>query len=130
MLHVAPYAPHLPATPDTPYDASNYPQSELPAYQQTPAQSETDLSDKPPWVQQWAVQQNVFGTNPEGTRLRQLRALKSVDDAVDESSRSSSRRARPPTRSPSSHPTTGISGGNTGSATRASRTSTRCACRC
>ena len=84
LLHVAPYAPHLPATPDTQYDASNYPQSELPAYQQTPAQLETDRSDKPPWVQQWSVDQNVFGTNPEGTRLRQLRTLKSVDDAVDD----------------------------------------------
>jgi arylsulfatase A-like enzyme len=83
IMQVSPYAPHLPSTPDTQYDSSHYPASELPAYQQTPAQLETDLSDKPPWVQQWTDSQNVFGTSPEGSRLRQLRSLKSVDDSVD-----------------------------------------------
>ena len=82
-MHLGTLRAPLPATPDTPYDAANYPQSKFPAYPQTPAQLETDLSDKPPWVQQW-TSENVFGTNPEGQRLRQLRALKSVDDAVDE----------------------------------------------
>jgi arylsulfatase A-like enzyme len=83
FFDMAPYAPHLPATPATPYDSTNYPASNLPSYQPSPAQQETDLSDKPPWVQQWNDTEDVFGTNPEGSRLRELRTLKSVDDAVD-----------------------------------------------
>jgi arylsulfatase A-like enzyme len=78
------YAPHLPATPDTPYNSTNYPASELPSYTQTPAQLETDLSDKPPWVQVWNDPENTFGPDPDGTRLKELRSLKSVDDSVDE----------------------------------------------
>ena len=117
MLHVSTLrAPPAAGHPDTPYDASNYPQSELPAYQQTPAQSETDLSDKPPWVKTVGrPAERVWDEPREAHVCASSRALKSVDDAVDQRfSRSSSRRARPPTRSPSSHPTTGISGGNTG----------------
>jgi arylsulfatase A-like enzyme len=83
FFDMAPYAPHLPATPATQYNSANYPASNFPAYQLSPAQQETDLSDKPPWVQQWSDAEDVFGTNPEGSRLRELRSLKSLDDAVD-----------------------------------------------
>ena len=83
FLHLGTYAPHTPFNADTPYNTANYPQSNFPAYTETPAQQETDLSDKPPWVQAWNPA-NIFGTNPEGERLKQLRTLKSVDDLVDE----------------------------------------------
>ena len=83
FMHLGTYAPHTPFNADTPYNTANYPQSNFPAYTETPAQQETDLSDKPPWVQAWNPG-NIFGTNPEGERLKQLRTLKSVDDLVDE----------------------------------------------
>lgn len=83
FLNLASYAPHSPYDADTPYDEANYPQSNFPSYTLTPAQQETDLTDKPPWVQNWNGS-NIFGTNPEGQRLKQLRTLKSVDDMVDE----------------------------------------------
>ena len=83
FLHVAPYAPHPPSTADTPYDTANYPQSDLPAYTETPAQLETDLSDKPPWVQEWTPAERIRH-QPRRRRLRQLSSLKSVDDAVDQ----------------------------------------------
>jgi arylsulfatase A-like enzyme len=82
FLHLAPYAPHAPFEADTPYDEANYPQSNLPSYTLSPAQEETDVTDKPLWVQDWDST-NVFGTNPEGQRLKQLRTLKSVDDMID-----------------------------------------------
>lgn len=83
FLHLVTYAPHAPYDADTPYNEQNYPQGNLPSYTLTPAQQETDLSDKPSWVQNWSGS-NIFGTNPEGQRLKQLRTLKSVDDMVDD----------------------------------------------
>jgi arylsulfatase A-like enzyme len=83
FLQLATYAPHAPYDADTPYNEANYAQSNFPAYTQTPAQLETDLSDKPSWVQTWDGA-NIFGTSPEGQRLKQLRTLKSVDDLIDE----------------------------------------------
>jgi arylsulfatase A-like enzyme len=83
FLHLGTNAPHSPYDADTPYNEANYPQSNFPSYTQTPAQLETDLSDKPQWVRDWK-DDNIFGTSPEGQRLRQLRTLKSVDDLVDE----------------------------------------------
>jgi arylsulfatase A-like enzyme len=83
FLEITPYAPHSPYEIDTPYTAANYPQSNFPPYTLNPSQQETDLSDKPPYVQDWGDRENIFGTSPEGARLKQLRTLKSVDDMVD-----------------------------------------------
>jgi arylsulfatase A-like enzyme len=88
FLYLAPYAPHEPPIPESKYNVDNYPRSQLPAVQSNPAQSETDLSDKPNWVQNWTDKSQIFdqtsnGQLYEGLRSRELRTLKSVDDLVD-----------------------------------------------
>jgi arylsulfatase A-like enzyme len=88
FLYLAPYAPHEPPVPESKYSVNNYPRSQLPAFQPNAAQSETDLSDKPSWVQGWSDTEQIFdhinsGQLYEGLRTRELRTLKSVDDLVD-----------------------------------------------
>jgi arylsulfatase A-like enzyme len=88
FLYLAPYAPHEPPIPESKYSVWNYPRSQLPAPQPNPAQSETDLSDKPSWVSGWSDKHQIFdqthnGQLYEGLRTRELRTLKSVDDLVD-----------------------------------------------
>jgi arylsulfatase A-like enzyme len=86
FLYVAPYAPHLPATPEKgKYD--NYPVPPL-----TPDQSffEADTSDKPPYVRAGGCcsgnkvngQPINLPTTVLSHRDNQLRTLKSVDDMV------------------------------------------------
>jgi arylsulfatase A-like enzyme len=65
------------------------PRGQLPSFALNAAHSETDLSDKPDWVQTWTdarqmFEQSVNGQTYEGFRLTQLRTLKSVDDLVDD----------------------------------------------
>ena len=45
FLYLAPYAPHLPAVPETQYE-----DAPIPAWDPNPAVLESDLTDKPPWV--------------------------------------------------------------------------------
>lgn len=72
-LVVAPYAPHSPATP-----ARKYASAELPAWEDNPANQETDLSDKPIHVQRVTTDKDRV----KAFRRKQLRSLMSVDDMV------------------------------------------------
>jgi arylsulfatase A-like enzyme len=88
FLYLAPFAPHRPALPELDYSVNALPRGQLPSFALTAAHSETDLSDKPDWVQTWTdarqmFEQSVDGQTYEGFRLTQLRTLKSVDDLVD-----------------------------------------------
>jgi arylsulfatase A-like enzyme len=88
-LYMAPHAPHEDPIPSSTYNVHNYPSSNLPPFQANPAQSETDLTDKPDWVRNWTDFRQIFDKDvnlevKEGFRTRALRTLKSVDDLVDE----------------------------------------------
>jgi N-acetylglucosamine-6-sulfatase len=75
FLYFAPYAPHEPATP-APRHAN------LPAPVGTfdpPSFNEADVSDKPPWIQRLPFVSSSFVRD---LRVRQYRALRSVDEAV------------------------------------------------
>lgn len=78
FMYVAPFAPHIPFTPEADY--ADHP---IPPYTETPATFE-DASDKPPWVRDRATTyEKMFGSATEpGRRVQQLRTLKSVDDMV------------------------------------------------
>jgi arylsulfatase A-like enzyme len=74
LLYVTPYAPHRPSTA-APRDAD----ARIPPWHPTPAVSEQELGDKPPFVQ-------AQGISPERgaeKRASQLRSLMAVDDLVD-----------------------------------------------
>ncbi len=78
FMQVSPFAPHAPATPQR-----KYRDAPVPAWAPTPAQEETDLSDKYSWVEQ---SRDAYGyTLRRAKRLRraQLRSLMSVDDLVE-----------------------------------------------
>jgi arylsulfatase A-like enzyme len=68
-------APHPPATPERKY-------ADLPVgrYRQDAAMLETDVSDKPPYVQ---AHEEVSRSHLTSVRAAQLRSLASVDDLVD-----------------------------------------------
>lgn len=72
-LILAPFAPHLPATP-----AREYEDAEVPAWETNPAVRERDRFDKPPFVRY----RSIPGERIEDLRARQLRSLMSVDDLV------------------------------------------------
>jgi arylsulfatase A-like enzyme len=74
FLYLAPYAPHLPATPDDQY--ANAP---IPPFTPNPATWEADRSDKPPWVQFSRLDQ----ADTINARDKQMRSLISVDNMVD-----------------------------------------------
>ena len=73
LMYLHTVAPHLPATPEKKY-ASAF----VPPWGMNPARSESDRSDKPPYVQE-------IKTGEKGTidiRARQIRTLYSVDDMI------------------------------------------------
>jgi arylsulfatase A-like enzyme len=74
FLELSTTAPHSPFTPETKY--ANAP---VPDFQPNPSESESDRSDKPPFIQS----QNVDQTTVTNTRANQLRTLMSVDDMVN-----------------------------------------------
>jgi arylsulfatase A-like enzyme len=75
FLYVATGAPHDPFTVEPQYlDAS------VPAWNGNPAVSESDRSDKPPYVRA----KNGGLAHAKDVRSRQLRTLRSVDDLVDD----------------------------------------------
>jgi arylsulfatase A-like enzyme len=74
FMFVTPNAPHPPSTPETAY--ADAPVSFWPG---SPATSEADLSDKPPWWQTRGMSQLRGRT----VRIKQYRALMSVDDLVE-----------------------------------------------
>ena len=73
-LHLTPVAPHSPSTPEPTHANDVVPPMEL-----TPANNETNRTDKPPFVR------NRNNTTPgqQDTRTAMIRTLKSVDDQVD-----------------------------------------------
>jgi len=75
FLEVAPFAPHLPATPE-----ARYADAPVPRWKMNPARAERDLSDKPSFIR------DLASTDPGRTkrfRATQLRSLMSVDDLVE-----------------------------------------------
>jgi arylsulfatase A-like enzyme len=72
-LVVAPFAPHSPATPQR-----KYAHAAVPEWRDTPANQETDLSDKPPHVRRATARK----ARVKAFRRKQLRSLMSVDDIV------------------------------------------------
>jgi arylsulfatase A-like enzyme len=74
FLYLATTAPHSPFTPET-----KYANASVPAFQPNPAQSESDRSDKPPWVQN----QQIDSATNISRHDNQLRTLLSVDDLVN-----------------------------------------------
>jgi arylsulfatase A-like enzyme len=75
LMYVHPYAPHPDATPETKYENAY-----VPPWDDNPARTETDLSDKPPYVAKQAA--NVSKTGTQNLRSRMIRTLYSVDDLV------------------------------------------------
>lgn len=73
-LYVAPFAPHGPPVP-----SPNHRSDPVPSWRTTPATTEEDLSDKPPFVRA----SQVTMTRARQLRRGQLRALMSVDVLVD-----------------------------------------------
>jgi arylsulfatase A-like enzyme len=72
FLYVAPLAPHQPATPEP-----EYRRAPVGPLKPTPARSEADKSDKPPYIRRFTPP-----IPPAKIRARQIRALMSVDDLV------------------------------------------------
>jgi arylsulfatase A-like enzyme len=72
FLYVAPFAPHLPATP-----AARHADAPVPRWNPGPAVGEPDRSDKPP-----SIRAKGFTADVEEVRARQLRTLMSVDELV------------------------------------------------
>jgi arylsulfatase A-like enzyme len=78
FLYLAPYAPHIPSTPETQYANTPVPDATF-----NPARDEgkpggDPITDKPPYVQGWG--------DPEDTtaaRANEMRTLQSVDDMVN-----------------------------------------------
>jgi arylsulfatase A-like enzyme len=74
FLYLATTAPHSPFTPET-----KYANASVPAFQPNPAESESDRSDKPAWVQNQQIDSATNISRHDG----QLRTLLSVDDLVN-----------------------------------------------
>ena len=123
FMHLGTYAPHAPYDADTPYNEANYPQSNFPSYTQTPAQQETDLSDKPPvgaGVElRGHLRHQPGGPAPEAAAHAEVRRRPRRRGV--HAARGS--RATRTTRSRSSPPTTATTGTTTASRRRASPTS-------
>lgn len=75
MLYVAPYAPHLPAL-----SPRRYWRSDVKPYRDNPARLEGDLSDKPEYVQEAAIETAM--DKVIRWRTKQLRSLRAVDDLI------------------------------------------------
>jgi arylsulfatase A-like enzyme len=73
LAWVTPYAPHLPSTP-----AARHSGTRLPAFPLTPAMQETDLSDKPDFLEKARNQEGRL----EAARDDGRRSLKAVDEMV------------------------------------------------
>jgi arylsulfatase A-like enzyme len=74
FAYVAPYAPHRPNTP-----AKRHARTAVPAWGGRPSMTETDRTDKPPYVQ--ASQHTA--AEGQAARQKQLRSLLAVDEAVN-----------------------------------------------
>ncbi len=72
FMQLSPYAPHKPATPKR-----KYADARVPRWKETPATTESDISDKPPWLSPAGKKSVKF------LRRKMLRTLMSVDDMVD-----------------------------------------------
>lgn len=71
LMYVHPWAPHKPYTPEKQYESTT-----VPGWQDNPARSEEDRSDKPAYVQNKSSSKSTVMS----TRAKQLRTLMSVDD--------------------------------------------------
>ena len=78
FLYFAPYAPHSPATPAPQY-ASAF--SDLAPWR-PPSYDETDVRDKPAWVQRLPLWNQAKVARKDEFRQNQYRTLLSADDAV------------------------------------------------
>ena len=76
LMYVYPFAPHTPSIPETKYENAY-----VPPWNDNPARTETDLSDKPTYIRNRA---NKTAPVSEQKALRQdmIRTLYSVDDMV------------------------------------------------
>jgi arylsulfatase A-like enzyme len=74
FLYVAPYAPHLPATPEPAYE-----NAQITGWKGNPAVFEEDLGDKPAFLH---AEERLDFRWVQERRRRQLRSLMSVDDLV------------------------------------------------
>lgn len=74
MLYVAPFAPHMPATP-----ARRHRGDPIRRWGGNPATRESDRTDKPVWVQEKHQPRH----RALATRRKQVRSLKAVDDLVE-----------------------------------------------
>ena len=73
LMYVYPFAPHDPAIPEKAYETAA-----VPEWRETPARAETNLRDKPAFVQNKAVKTSKPAVRT--LRKRMLRTLLSVDD--------------------------------------------------
>jgi sulfatase-like protein len=73
LMYVTPHAPHEPSTPEATYRAAP-----VPAWEDNPARTETDLTDKPPSV----LAQQASKTSIQSLRTNMIRTLYSVDDLI------------------------------------------------
>jgi arylsulfatase A-like enzyme len=73
-MQLTPVAPHSPSTPEAAHANDTVPPMVL-----SPAQTETDRSDKPPFVRS----RNNTVASVQASRTAMIRTLKSVDDQVD-----------------------------------------------
>jgi N-acetylglucosamine-6-sulfatase len=78
FLYFAPFAPHEPATPAERHQSafSNLRDWRPPSY------NEPDVSDKPPWVRTKAQLDAARRAKIDSLRIRQLRSLLAVDEAI------------------------------------------------
>lgn len=73
-MQLTPVAPHSPSTAEAKYASAAVPPATV-----TPAHTETDRSDKPPFV----ISRSVSASQIASTRTAMIRTLYSVDDQVD-----------------------------------------------
>jgi arylsulfatase A-like enzyme len=75
LMFVHPFAPHEDAVPE-----AKYAEAFVPPWQDNPANTETDLSDKPPYVPRQAATASKSAI--QSLRIRMIRTLYSVDDLI------------------------------------------------
>lgn len=75
LMYVHPFAPHPDSVPENKYKSAF-----VPAWKVNPAKTETDLSDKPPYVAKQAS--NTSKSGIQNLRARMIRTLYSVDDLI------------------------------------------------
>ena len=78
FAYVAPYAPHLPATPAAAH-AGEFADATLPA---PPSFNEADVSDKPAWVRQQPLLTEAQITSLTELQRDRLRAMRSVEEML------------------------------------------------